>query len=154
MKFNPNSYENKGSSGGDLIPVGKHIVTVIEHEVGTTSGGHTQVVVTYQDAQGRTRKDWLICEGNAAFQFASLCHAVKCQDEIDLDKDRSIKAALYNRELEIVVVDETYQGQPKTKVKYRNAIKASSSPPSGRTPNGHASGRDNPPPVSDDDIPF
>lgn len=153
MKFNPGNYEERSGGGGNLIPEGKHRVTVIDHEVGTTSGDYTQVIVTYTDDEGRTRKDWLICEGKAAFQFASLCHAVGCTEEIDLDVPRSVRAAIYNRELEIVVGEETYSGKTQLKVKYRNKIKAGSRREERSEPHNGAR-REEPPPVSDDDIPF
>lgn len=148
MRFNPNDYEDKEGGGGSLIPAGKHIVTVVNHEIGTTSNGHTQVIVTYEDNQKRTRRDYLICEGKAAFQFASLCHAVGATEEIDLDVPRSVRAALYNRELEIVVAEDTYNGKTSLKVKYRNKVKGAGSARPSQTQD------DGPPPYTDDEVPF
>lgn len=156
MKFNPNSYEQKEGGGGSLIPAGKHIVEVTDHEVSTTSGGFAQVVVTYTDGQQRTRRDYLICEGKAGWQFASLCHAVGTVEEFDLDIPRSVKAAIYHRPLEIVVAEESYQGKTQLKVKFRN--KLSNGAPNtgaGRPANGPTGGGyDGPPPPGDEDIPF
>ncbi len=152
MKFNPNNYEQKegGGGGGSYIPAGKHIVEVIDHEVSTTSGGYTQVVVTYSDSQDRTRRDYLICEGKAAWQFANLCHALGVTEEFDLDVPRSVKAALYNRRLEISVGEETYNGKTQLRVKYRNKLPAGAAPRSGSGGGGYEA----PPPPGDDDIPF
>lgn len=156
MKFNPNDYEPKegGGGGGSYIPAGKHIVEVIDHEVSTTSGGYAQVVVTYTDGMDRTRRDYLICEGKAAWQFASLCHALGVTEEFDLDVPRSVKAALYNRRIEIVVGGETYQGKTQLKVKYRNKLPTGSSETSRATRPSGGGGYEAPPPPGDDDIPF
>lgn len=158
-RYNPNDYPSDkpdgGGGGGDYIPVGKHIVQVIDHELSTSGGGYGQIVVTFEDRQGRTRKGWFIYEGGAGFQLARLLSAFDFHDEIDLDRAGDVKRAIYGKNVEIVVADETYQGAPKTKIKYVNRAP----PTSGQhtrsrrdeTPPPHDDG---PPPPGDDDIPF
>ena len=153
--FDPNDYNsgNGGGGGGNLIPLGKHIVRVIEHELSETSGGLGQVIVTFEDRDGRTRKAWLICEGKAGFQFAALCTACGWTSRLDLNKPGLIKQALYGRDVEIVVKDDTYNGETKPKVKYINKAPAGFGAATSSRIQGDPPGDDAPPPA-DDDIPF
>ena len=61
--FDPSDYGNSGGSrgggGGGLIPLGTHLARVVDHELSETSGGLGQVIVTFADYEGRTRKAWL-----------------------------------------------------------------------------------------------
>ena len=79
MRFDANEDEDKTGGGFDLIPAGKHRVTVTDHENSKTSGGYEQLVVTYTDDQGRTRNDWLICDGAARWQLSSLVHCMHAE---------------------------------------------------------------------------
>lgn len=155
--FDPNDYgNNSGGSGGNLIPNGKHIVRVIDHELSETSSGLGQVIVTFEDRDGRTRKAWLICEGRAGFQFAALCTACGWTSQLDLSKPGMIKRAIYGQDVEIVVKDETYNGETRPKVKYINKAPAGSGGSYGGG-SGHIQGDprgDDPPAPNDDDIPF
>lgn len=170
-RYNPNDYpENrdpnkpKGSGGGgSYIPVGKHIVKVIDHTLTETSGGHGQMEVNFEDRQGRTRKGWFIYEGAAGWQLARLLSAFNWSDPLDLDKPGDVRRAIYGKDVEIVVADETYQGKVSTKVKYVNAIRGGSgsggSGSGGRVYDKHADHNgpppdDGAPPFDDDSIPF
>ena len=182
MRFDANEDEDKTGGGFDLIPAGKHRVTVTDHENSKTSGGYEQLVVTYTDDQGRTRKDWLICDGAARWQLSSLVHCMHAEGEkapvFDTDRPGEVKRALYGKPLEIVVAEEEYQGRTHLKVKYRNRVKgegvtprtapvrrdpppARSAPSGGGYGGGYGTrgqfsdpGRDDAPPPADDDIPF
>lgn len=120
--YDPNNYPDNGGGGGNLLPVGKHIVTVTGHELGTTSGGYGQMIVDFEAADGRSRKAWLIYEGGAAFQLASLLRAVGWNQPLDEQSDFAVRKAIYGKPVQIVVADETYQGETKPKVKYINAL--------------------------------
>jgi hypothetical protein len=137
-EYDPNDYEDKSGEGGDYLPAGKHIVRVIDHEIGESRGGYGQLEVNFEARDGRTRKAWLIFEGPAGFQLAPLFKACGWTSKIDLSKPGLIKKAIYGKDVEIVVVDEEYQGKTSTKVKYINKAKDG-----GETP---------PPP--DEEIPF
>lgn len=125
MRYNPRDYEkeNDGQPHGDYIPAGKHIAQVVDHELGTTSGGFGQMIVTFEDRSGATRKAFLIYEGRAAFQLSTLLTAVNWHEELDLDRVGEVKRAIYEKDVEIVVVEESYQGKETLKVKYINAVK-------------------------------
>jgi hypothetical protein len=165
-RYNPNDFpENrdpnkpKGGGGGNYIPVGKHIVKVIDHTLTETSGGHGQMEVNFEDRQGRTRKGWFIYEGAAGFQLARLLSAFNWSDPLDLDRPGDVRRAIYGKDVEIVVADEAYQGKVSTKVKYVNAIRSGSGGGGGRVYDKHenrneAPAGDGAPPPSDDDIPF
>jgi hypothetical protein len=152
--YDPANYnqDGGGGGGGNLIPNGKHIVRVIDHELSETNSGLGQVVVEFEDRDGRTRKAWLICEGRAGFQFGSLLNACGWTSKIDLEKPGMIKRAVYEKDVEIVVKDDTYNGETKPKVKYINKAPNGFGPTSSRI-QGDPRG-DDPPPPADDDIPF
>jgi len=121
--YDPADHDNgKGDGGGnnDYIPVGKHIVRVIDHELSETKSGLGQVIVTFEAKDGRTRKAWLICEGRAGFQFGGLLNACEWTGKIRISAPGVLKKAIYGKDIEIVVVDEEYQGKNNTKVKWIN----------------------------------
>lgn len=151
--YDPSDYSNdKGSGGGgDYLPVGKHIVRVIDHELSETKSGLGQVIVTFSGRDGRTRKAWLICEGKAGFQFGGLLNACDWTSKIDLSKSGLIKKAVYGKDVEIIVADEEYQGKSATKVKYINKAPGGF----GSVDGGRPQARDERPgPPDDDQIPF
>lgn len=157
--YDPSDYSNDGDNrggGSNLIPNGKHIVKVRDHELSETSSGLGQVVVEFEDRDGRTRKAWLICEGRAGFQFGALLNACGWTSKIDLSKPGVVKQAIYNKFVEIVVKDEEYNGETKPRVKYINKAPMgagwSSAPTPGRPHNDPP--RDEPPPPGDGDIPW
>lgn len=147
--FDPANYENKEGGGSNLLPAGKHIVRVIDHELGESSSGLAQVVVDFQASDGRSRKAWLIAEGKAGFQFASLLNACGWTSKINLAQSGMIKRAIYGKDVEIVVAEDTYQGKTSLKVKWINkAPERAQSGGAGRV-------REEPPPRDDDpEIPF
>ena len=152
--YDPDSYPDREGGGGsndDYIPTGKHVAHVIAHELGETSGGHGQLVVTFEDRKGRTRKAWLIYEGKAGFQLKGLLGACGHHGPLDLDSGVAVRRAIYGKDVELVVVDEEYQGKMNTKIKYINAVKGGSSRTDREEP---PPPREEPPPSVDDDIPF
>ena len=123
MRYDPNDYKKdreSGNGGGNYLPVGKHIVRVTDHELGKTGSGLEQLIVTFEARDGRSRKAWLIAEGKAGFQLGALFEACGWNETLDLDDDRAIRQAFYNKDIEIVVKDDTYQGETKPKVKWIN----------------------------------
>lgn len=149
--YDPADYINDkagGGSGSNLLPVGKHIVRVTDHELSETSTGLGQVIVTFEARDGRSRKAWLICEGRAGFQFGSLLNACGWTSKIDLTRPGMIRQAIYGKDLEIVVADDTYNGETKPKVKWINK------PPTGSSSSRDTGRRDEVPPPADEDIPF
>lgn len=164
MRYNPNDYpDNRDPNergGGNFLPVGKHVCQVKDHALEQTSGGFGQLMVEFTDRSGRTRKGWFIYEGRAGFQLARLLSAFGWSDPLDLDRPGDVRKAIYSKNVEVVVADETYNGETKTKIKYVNAIRGSA-PTSGgsRTFDKHAARSqptddDGPPPYSDDEVPF
>lgn len=151
--YDPNDYPDnrEGGGGGNLIPAGKHIARIIEHEHGTTSGGYAQLIVTFEAADGRTRRGYFIYEGRAAFQLAALCRACNYHEPLDVESSIAVRTALHGKDVQIVVVDEVYQGSPQTKVKYVNPLPGSK-PSSTRTTRQPSDNE--PPPPGDDDLPF
>lgn len=148
-QFDPNDYEDRGGGGGgNLLPAGKHIVRVVDHEIGESSGGLAQVEVNFEARDGRTRKAWLIAEGKAGFQLAALFRACDWTSKIDLSKPGMIKRAIYEKDVEIVVGEDTYNGKTSLKVKYINRA------PSAPAGDSRPSTREEPPPPDDDKIPF
>jgi hypothetical protein len=125
MRYDPNNYKNsrEGGGNGDFLPVGTHIVRVTDHELGKTGSGLAQLIVTFEASDGRTRKAWLIAEGKAGFQLGMLFEACAWAQALDLEDDRAIRQAFYNKDVEIVVKDDTYQGETKPKVKWINRAK-------------------------------
>lgn len=168
-RFDANEDEDKDKDkSGNLIPKGRHVVRVTGHEDGASSGGYGQLIVTYTDGEGRTRKDWLIYEGAARWQLSSLVHTQHDEGAsapvFDTARPAEVRRALYGRDLEIVVDEEVYQGKSGLRVKYRNRIKGAVS----RAPAGGGGGRpygsagqfgdsdsdSNTPNSGDDSIPF
>ena len=149
--YDPADYIND-KGGGDFLPVGKHIVRVIDHELSETKSGLGQVIVTFEACDYRTRKAWLICEGKAGFQIAGLLNACGWTSKIDLSKSGLIKKAIYGKDVEIVVVDDEYNGKTTTKVKYINKAPGGF----GLADSGRDGSRDEQPGPPDDtsDIPF
>lgn len=134
MEFDPNEYPEKGGGGGNLLPAGKHIVRVIDHELTESSGGLDQVEVTFEAPSGLTRKAWLIAQGAAGWQLATLFRACGWTSKIDLSKPGMLKKAIYGKDVEIVVAEDTYNGKTSLKVKYINKA------PEGGTRNDRDSG--------------
>ena len=176
--YNPNQYTRAEDDKPrvDFLGAGKHRVTVKDHELGQSGGGHGQLVVTFQDASGAQIRGYLIYEGRAGFQLAALLSAVGWSDPINLDKPAEVRKAIYGKWLQVVAVDEPYNGQIKTKIKYYNKI-AGASANGGKVYDKHESRGDgqceesqsrtrggwndesgnwnhDAPPPPDDDIPF
>lgn len=138
----------------NLFPIGKHIAQVTDHEIGETSGGYGQVIVTFGNPEGQSRKAWLIFEGPADFQLDSLLKAVGWDEPLDVHDVQQFRDACYDKDVEIVVKSERFMGEDKVKVKYINkAPRGTGQPP--RTPaDGFASGHSAAPPQGnpDDDV--
>jgi hypothetical protein len=170
--YNPNQYarEDEDRPRVEFLGAGKHRVTVRDHELSQSSGGLGQLIVTFADAHGAQIRGYLIYEGKAGFQLAALLTAVGWSDPIDLDRPAEVRKAIYGKWLQVVAVDEEYQGKVKTKIKYYNKIAGNAGAaydkhetrgrreePQSRTGGGwnqdpHDDGA--PPPNDDDGIPF
>lgn len=168
--YNPNQYTRTDDDKPrvEFLGAGKHRVTVKDHELGETSGGHGQLVVTFQDASGAQIRGYLIYEGRAGFQLAALLTACDWSAPLNLDHTAEVKKAIYNKWIQIVVVDEEYGGKMQTKIKYYNKIAGNAGAaydkhdtrgrreePQSRTGGGGDYGsQDDAPPHDDNDIPF
>ena len=168
--YNPNQYTRAEDDKPrvEFLGAGKHRVTVKDHELGETSGGHGQLVVTFQDASGAQIRGYPIYEGPAGFQLAALLTAVGWSEPINLDKPAEVRKAIYGKWLQVVAVDEKYQGKVRTKIKYYNKIAGNTGAaydkhdtrgrreePQSRTGGGGDYGsQDDAPPHDDNDIPF
>lgn len=186
MPFDPNAYAaHKASNpdkpaGSGLIGKGKHIVQVVDHEIGTTNSGLALVNVTFQAGDGGPkRRHKLICEGNAApYQWWRLLEAVgwPMTEPLDENDDAAVRDAIYGHNVQIDVQDERrdgvltgYQevkwinrapggtGQPERKPRTPGQRYGGASVPTGSSygSSGQFSTDDGPPPPGDDDlVPF
>jgi len=126
MRYDPSDYKKdreSGNGGGNFLPVGKHIARVVDHELGKTNSGLAQLIVNFEARDGRSRKAWLIAEGKAGFQIGMLFEACGWTEAMDLEDDRAVRQAFYNKDVEIDVQDDTYKGETKPKVKWINKAK-------------------------------
>lgn len=144
----------------NLFPAGKFIVQVTDHELGETSGGYGQVIVTFGNESGQSRKAWLIYEGSADFQFDRLVKACDWNEPIDLEDVAAVRAAIYDKNVEIVVKSETYQGTPELKIKWINKAPGGTGQPRRTPADGYSAGHSAPraaateEPTPDDLVPF
>lgn len=159
--YNPNDYKKPDGAGRqstNLLPVGKHIVQVSDHELGETSGGHGQIIVTFRAENGQTRKAWLIFEGRAGFHFGSLLEACEWTEPIaDLEDVAAVRDAIYDKWIQIVVRSEMYQGNEEIKVKYINKAPGGTGQPRRTPADGYSAGHSAPTSgaaAGDEDIPF
>jgi len=145
MPFDPNDYRNRegGRTAPNLFPLGKFIAQVTDHELGETSGGFKQMIVTFGDDKGRSRKAWLIYEGAAGFQFDGLLQACDWNEPLDLEDVQAVRDAIYDKDVEIVVKNERYAGNDTLKIKWINKAPGGTGQPSRTPADRHASG---PPP--------
>ena len=174
--FDPEQYKRDKSTGGNqLIPLGKHIVQVSDHTFDRTSNGHGQVIVTFRREDGATRRGYLIYEGKGGRQFADLLTACEWAEPLDLDDAGQMRQAIYDKDVEIVVKNDTYNGITSPRVQWINrapngtgqarrspadrfaggapsprSYAPAASDPSARMPEGQFA----PPPADDEDIPF
>ena len=133
--YDPNEYKRDKPPAGSnaLIPLGKHLVQVSDHELDHTSSGLGQVIVTFRREDGASRKAWLIYEGRAGFQFAGLLEACEWTEPLDLDDAGQMRQAIYDKDIEIVVKNDTYNGITSPRVQWIN-----------RAPNGTGQARRSP----------
>lgn len=173
MPFDPNEYAahkagNSDKPRANLIPNGKHIVVVGDHEIMYTASGLKLVNVTFEREDGAKRKAKLITEGNAApYQWWRLLEAVgwPMTEPLDEDDNDAVRDAIYDHRVQIDVQDERRDGRLTgyQEVKWINSAPGGTGQPprSARTPGeryGGSSVRDpderNPPPPDDGDVPF
>lgn len=145
--YNPNDYKKDGAGrqSTNLLPAGKHLVQVSDHELGETSGGYGQVIVTFLAESGQSRKAWLIYEGKAGFQFGSLLEAVEWTEPIaDLEDVAAVREAIYDKWIEIVVKSEMYNGASELKVKWINKAPGGTGQPRRTPADGYSAGHSAP----------
>ena len=174
MPFDPNAYaaHKNGNpdkpAGSGLIPIGKHIVQVVDHEPGWYNSGTPYVQVTFEESGGgRKRKAKLISDGpGAPYGWWRLLEAVgwPMTDPLDENDNAAVQDAVYQRDLQIVVQDEKRDGALTgyQEVKWINPAPGGTGQPprTARTPGERFAGSSlpesevNPPPPGDGDIPF
>jgi hypothetical protein len=126
MPFDPNAFDNKPRSGGrQTVPPGKHRVTV---QSVTWDDIKAQLEVTFSVGDA-TIRGWYPVEGPRAWLLAGLLKAVGWPHVIEPKSSRSVDQALLGQELEIVVVENEWQGKVRTQVKYTNRLPGTSDRP-------------------------
>ena len=112
MPFDPNAYDTKPRNGGgrQTIQPGKHRVTI---ESVKWDDIKAQLEVTFA-AGDATIRGWYPAEGPRAWLLATLLRAVGWPHIIEPKSSRSVDQALLGQQLEIVVVDNEWQGKMRT----------------------------------------
>jgi hypothetical protein len=133
-------------AAGDILPSGTHTVEVTESKEGTSSGGHPQVELDLRCVAGQyvdgTIKDWIVVIPKTAGKVKQILEAFGVAN---LDGKVSFEASdLKGKRANIVVREEPYDGQMKSKVKaYEPASEVAQT--NGSAPDSKA---------DDEDLPF
>lgn len=133
-------------AAGDILPPGTHQVIVIAAEEGKSSAGNPQLEVEMQatagEHQGGTIRDWIHFTPKTAGKVKQVLEAFGMASDGSISVEAS---AFINKRAQILVREELYNGETKTKVK-------AYSPASGEAPaatsNGQSAKSDN------DGLPF
>ena len=152
--FDPNAYEST-ATGGTWLDNGKHIVTVTQHELGEATNGTEFLLLTFEDADGKTHEERFYLGDTVLWRLATVFKAARFTSKIDLHASGMIKKALYKKPMEVVIAPNTNPNTGKTyrAIKYVNQLpegtkmaerKGAEEPPPG----------DGAPPIDDDPIPF
>lgn len=144
--FDPNAFpEKKGNGPGRaVLAPGKHRVQIVSVEWDEMKAS---LAVTFASLSvgGASIRAWFPAEGPRAWLLANLLRAVGWPHPIDPRSSRSTRQALDEQELEVVVVQDEWQGKQRSKVKYTNRLPGTVD----------RSASDQPAPDDDgDDIPF
>jgi hypothetical protein len=133
--------------GGMLLPPGVHAVEITDAEEKTSSNGTPQAEFEFRaiggDHDGGTIRDWLTLTPEAFGRVRQFLEAVRYQ--IPPGEFEMPTAQLKGRQCVIVVRNELYQGQERTKVKAYQPLQGDIPTPTGV---GATNGKD------DDDLPF
>lgn len=119
MAFDPSAYEKSDRPDRRVVPPGKHRVTI--QSVDWDSMKAT-LAVTFESADKTTIRGWYPTEGARGWITANLLKAVGWPHAIEEASAQSRNQALLGQELEIVVVEEEWQGKARMKVKYTNKL--------------------------------
>jgi hypothetical protein len=146
--FDPKAFPEKSASGGGsrVLPVGRHRVQIVSVEWDDLKA---TLAVTFAEPSGagRSIRAWYPVEGPRAWLLATLLRAVGWPHAIDPRSSRSTGQALDGQELEVVVVENEWQGKVRTQVRYTNRLPTTSDRPEMTESPDDA-------PDADDDIPF
>ena len=143
MPFDPNAYpEKRAGSGRAAIQPGKHRVLIQSAEWDSLK---STLAVTFA-AGDATIRGWYPTEGPRAWLLASLLRAVGWPHAIEPSSERSVYRALVGAELEIVVVQDEWNGKSRLQVKYCNRLPSTVDRPAPDVVDDAAE--------ADDDIPF
>lgn len=146
--FDPNAFpEKKGNgSGRAVLAPGKHRVQIVFVEWDELKA---TLAVTFAalSVGGASIRAWFPVEGPRAWLLANLLRAVGWPHAIDPRSSRSTGQALDGQELEVVVVENEWQGKTRSQVKYTNRLPGTFDRPAPTTPDDAGA-------EADDDIPF
>ena len=142
MKVNLDGVE--AWKGGGLLPPGTHHVEITDATEKTSTGGNPQVEVELRavggEYDGGTLRDWLTLTPEAMGRVRQFLEAVRY--EIPAGEFDMPVTQLVGRQCQIVVREELYNGETKTKVKAYER-------PEGDVPAAAGAGGG-----KDDDLPF
>lgn len=128
------------------IPVGQHDVEIVEAIPGLNNKGNPNLRVIYElPGDGRQLPDWLTAVPRARWVWKRLWEAAGLpfpDDDVDVDE-----ADLIGKRVHIEVVEDTYDGVVRNKVKDVSPYVGSDVPDDLDTATSD-------PPAADDDVPF
>lgn len=133
-------------AAGDILPPGTHQVMVISAEEGKSSAGNPQLEIEMQavagEHEGGTIRDWIHFTPKTAGKVKQVLEAFGMTS----DGSVSVEASDFvNKKAQILVREEPYNGEMKTKVK-------AYTPASGDAPAAASNGQQ--PKSDNDDLPF
>ena len=123
MAFNPADYPERSLSGPTptaRIQPGKHHVKIIS--VDFDSSKQTLAVTFSALDNGATIRGWYPTSGARGWITRDLCKAVRWPHTFEETSPASRDHVLLNQELQIVVVEEDWEGKTRLKVKYTNRL--------------------------------
>lgn len=123
MAFNPADYPERSPSGSTptaRIQPGKHHVKITGVDFDSSK---STLAVTFQSLDnGGTIRGWYPTEGARGWITRDLCKAVRWPHTFEETSPASREHVLLNQELQIVVVEEEWEGKSRLKVKYTNRL--------------------------------
>jgi hypothetical protein len=154
LEFDPMDASNApGGGSGTWLPVGKHIATIVNHELGEASTGTPYLELWMEDSEGRSHHERFSLHANARWKLAAVFKAVGHTAKINLSQNGAIKKALYIKRFQVTI--DLGRPSERTGKAYREA-RFFDPVPVGQAPSQRQAAAPPPAPhlVGDDDIPF
>lgn len=104
-----NNVKERGSNGNQSwLGDGKHIVTIVKHELGEASTGSSYIEFWFENDAGQSHNERFSLVAAARWKLASMFKAVGFTAKINLSQNGMVKKALYNKRFQINIG----QGKP------------------------------------------